>query len=248
MAPTLDELRAIATGKFLKEISRINLMEAGILKGLERRPPDAMAPDTRDMWFLYKMVLQHKPKIILEFGSGCSTQAMAHALLKNDATQPGYLYALETEPHYLGVTRDHIPEHLQEFYEVIPSGVEMGSWDGWQVTRHTNIPDIVPDMIYLDSPAFKHRRLPDDVSPPPGARQYMSPLRMDGSRTPPYWCIAGTQIDVSLLDIEDRLEPGCHLYVDGREDNREFLFKYFKRKWKYQHNPVINNSCFTLIE
>ena len=240
-------LKRVAVQRFMKETARIALMERGIIRGLELRPPDAMAPDARDMWCLYQIVRKEKPKVILEFGSGCSTQAMAHGLLKNQLTDDmtGHLYSLEVDPHYVDVTRNHIPAYLKDLYTVIPSGVVTGDHEGTGVLRHTNIPDVVPDLMYLDSPAFDNKPVPEGTV---GAYGYNPPRLMDGSQEGMQWVLPGIQVAADILDMEDRLPVGCVVIVDGRHTNRAYLVKHLKRKWELRINALLNNSKFTLIE
>ena len=233
--------------QFLKDTSHIYLLERGLLRGIETRPAKAMAPIYADMWFLYQTVRKERPGVILEFGSGCSTQVMAHALLKNQQTLglDGYLYSLEVDDHYVEVTRNHIPTYLQGFYEVVPSEVVDGEHEDTPVVRHTNIPDVAPDMIYLDSPAFAHREVPKDT---PGSYGYNPPPLMDGTQEDYRWVIPGPQVAADILDMEEHLPIGCVIVVDGRHTNKRYLEKHLKREWEFAQNEVLNNSRFTLIK
>src|SRR5262249_3339590 len=57
------------------------------------------APDWSDLLHIYQLVRRRKPKVVLEFGSGCSTVMFARALADNHADMGGeapHLYSVET--------------------------------------------------------------------------------------------------------------------------------------------------------
>lgn len=77
--------------------SRRALQARGYLDFLAKRPPDAIPPEPADLWYLYRLVRRTKPRMILEFGSGCSTVLLAQALFDNtkeSERQRGFLYSL----------------------------------------------------------------------------------------------------------------------------------------------------------
>ena len=101
--------------------SRRELEQRGYLDFAKKRPPDAFPPDAADLWYLYRLVRTHKPLVILEFGSGCSTAVLTQALFDNGAEsggRVGHLYSLDTVEYWAGVTETSMPKHLAGFYEI----------------------------------------------------------------------------------------------------------------------------------
>lgn len=136
--------------------ARYQLKRRGFLDLLSSRPADACPPDYSDLWFLRNVVRQRKPRSILEFGSGCSTIIMAQALWENlrgsFAEKPGRLYSVDADPYWTKATFDAIPDHLRELCEVSYSPLLEIDYNGTQAFRHAKIPDVVPDLLYLDGP------------------------------------------------------------------------------------------------
>ncbi len=79
-----------------------------------KRPPNALPPDYADLWFLYRQVKARKPKVVLEFGSGCSTVVLAQALYhigREAAELRGHLYAVDGEAAWAESTAAALPRH-----------------------------------------------------------------------------------------------------------------------------------------
>ncbi|MDP6564267.1 MAG: hypothetical protein QF578_05525 [Alphaproteobacteria bacterium] len=149
----------------------------GYLRLFDARPADAKPPDWSDLWFLYAMVRARRPKSILEFGSGCSTIVYAQALADNTAEgAPGFLHSLDADPHWGQVTIDSMPAHLRDVCRVTATERVPADIDGTKVWRFRDVPDVTPDLIYLDGPALTpERRAAIDVLDledrfPPGFR------------------------------------------------------------------------------
>lgn len=135
------------------------LRRLGYLALFDARPRDAKPPVWSDLWAIYSQVRERKPKVLLEFGSGCSTIIFAQALADNTAEgAPGFLYSLDADAHWGQVTIDSLPGHLRAFCDItLTERVEaqLGETPVW---RFAQVPDVVPDMIYLDGPALTPER------------------------------------------------------------------------------------------
>ena len=143
----------------------------------DRRPAEAKPPVWSDLWFLYRTVRERKPKVVLEFGSGCSTIIFAQALADYAADgAPGHIHSLDADPHWGRVTIDSMPDHLREFCDIAITPAVPCDYEGEKVWRFQDVPDVVPDLIYLDGPALtRERRAAVDVLDmepkfPPGCR------------------------------------------------------------------------------
>jgi hypothetical protein len=137
------------------------LSKRGYLNLFRHRPPTAIPPDFADLWFLYKAVRTRKPRCILEFGSGCSTVILAQALWDNQRTSPdigGYLYSVDGDQDWADVTTKLMPSHLVGLCEISYSPVLEIEHDGTPSFRHANVPNVIPDLLYLDGPALTPER------------------------------------------------------------------------------------------
>lgn len=135
--------------KVWRKWAQQQLLKRGYLHFLRHRPSDAIPPDFADLWSLYQTVRHRKPEYILEFGSGCSTVILAQALYDN---QSGYLYSIDSDHHWAEVTSNSMPTHLKRFCEVSHSPVVgIGNTDNLML-RHSRLPDVIPNFLYLDGP------------------------------------------------------------------------------------------------
>lgn len=137
------------------------LRQRGYLDFLASRPPGAIFPDFADLWFLYKTVRRKRPNQILEFGSGFSTLVLAQAMWENQRhllQSDLRLYSIEADAYWAQRTAELIPAHLRSLCEVWYSPLLEVEYEGTPAYRHAKIPDVVPDLIYLDGPALTPER------------------------------------------------------------------------------------------
>jgi len=191
-----------------------------------------------DLCRLHWLVLKRRAFNILEFGSGFSTPFMADACkilshyfkkIENIRVDKKFhIYSLEESKKFLNITKKRIPKSLQKFVTLIYSKNKIIDYQSKLSTRCLNIPNISPDLIYLDGPS-----------------QYATSNKIDGfdlknvSRFP---------MSADLLFLEYFLEPGAFIIVDGRTANARFLKDHFKRKWTYKHDEKGDCHYFELIE
>jgi hypothetical protein len=157
--------------RILQEVYKYKLRQHGvfdtILAFLQQRSPTTIPPDFADLWFLYKTVRYRKPRVILEFGSGCSTAVFAQALADNQALSSqhsGYLYSVDADLYWFKDTAKSMPSHLKNFYEIIHSSLLHVDYEGTPAFQHANVPDVIPNFLYLDGPALtKERQVALDV-------------------------------------------------------------------------------------
>ncbi|MBI2055286.1 MAG: hypothetical protein HYT42_00105 [Candidatus Sungbacteria bacterium] len=147
--------------KVFQYVAKRELSRRGYLNFLKDRPKDAFAPSLGDLWFLYRMVRRRKPACILEFGSGCSTVLMAQALADNAerlSSVHGFIYSVDADSRWAAETEKFLPSHLKSFCEISYSPLLEGEYDGVPVFRHARIPNVRPDMLFLDGPALTAER------------------------------------------------------------------------------------------
>jgi hypothetical protein len=151
----------------LQRWHRYRLSKRVNLDFLDNRPPNGYPPDFSDFWFLYQTVRRKKPRVVLEFGSGGSTVVLAKALHDNNLECPnekGYLYSIDDQRYWADVTKSIIPPLLNDVCEVLHIPTVEIEYEGIPCFRHSQIPDVVPDMIYLDGPSFtKDRQIAVDI-------------------------------------------------------------------------------------
>ena len=95
-------------------------------------------------------------------------------------------------------------------------------------TYYLNIPNISPDLIYLDGP--------DQFSA-------SGTLRGMGTGHPDRMPMAA-----DILSFEHFLCPGTLIVVDGRTANARFLRCNLQRDWAYFHDHNLDQHFFELIE
>ncbi len=117
----------------------------------------AIKPVYSELLNLYEIARRWKPRVVFEFGSGWSTIIWARALFDNEAETPGsggMLYSMDAEKIWARHTRGLLPETLRPHCEVIYSPVEKIDCCGQKAWRHTEVPEVAPDIVYLDGPAL----------------------------------------------------------------------------------------------
>lgn len=182
-------------------------------------------PEPEDLVRLHKLVRKRKNFTILEFGLGYSTIVMADALRKNKEEWQSLdpepeirnrfmfqLFSVDASKRWIEHTRSNFPRSLEGFVHFLHSEVSIGLFNGQICHYYDNIPDIVPDFIYLDGPS------PKDVK---GNINGLS-----------FQCDERTVMSGDLLRMEPIFLPGTFIVVDGRTNNVRFLERNFSRKYK----------------
>jgi len=150
---------AFVARSMLNRQARRAFRQKGYHRLWDRRPRDAKPPIWADLWFLYMATTYLKPKVVLEFGSGCSTYAIAQALADNARLgQPGHLYSLDADPKWGRVTQEAMPAHLAELVTLTITEAVPCEYEGVPVWRFAQVPDVEPDIVYLDGPALQPGR------------------------------------------------------------------------------------------
>ncbi len=191
-----------------------------------------------DLCRLHWLVLKRKAINILEIGSGFSTVFMAHALeilsknfdkkINFRVDKKFHIYSLDESKKFLKITKKRIPKNLQKYVSLINSRNKLTEYQGKYATKATNIPNISPDLIYLDGPS-----------------QYATSENMDGFNLNN---ISRFPMSADLLYIEYFLEPSTFIIVDGRTANARFLKDHFKRNWSHRHDEKGDCHYFELKE
>lgn len=198
-------------------------------------------PEPNDLVRLHKLIRKRKPFTVLEFGVGYSSIIMADALYKNQqeweklTDRPSIrnrfmfqLFSVDTSRKWIENTEKKIPKYLSDKITIQQSDVEIGKFNGRLCHYYTNIPDIVPDFIYLDGPS------PKDVK---GNINGLS-----------FNCDERTVMAADLLLMESTFLPGTFIIVDGRTNNARFLEKNLLRNYETFWSQEEDFSTFELLE
>ena len=108
------------------------------------------------------------------------------------------------------------------------SEVRMGQFNGRICTYYESMPNVCPDLIYLDGPG-QHNAIGD----------IRGIHTRDMERLP---------MAADLLAMEHFLLPGTLIIVDGRTANARFLKVNLQRNWDYSYSRDFDQHFFELIE
>ena len=198
------------------------------------------APDWPDLVRLHKLILERKVTTVLEFGCGYSTVVMAHALAINRERHGEYvaanlrrsnaweLLAVDDSQQWLDITAWRIPERLNPRAYFHHSPAIMTTFAGRACTEYDELPNVCPDLIYLDGPS--QHSVAGDINGIHTRHADRLPMACD------------------ILRIEHFLLPGTLIVVDGRTANARFLFCNLQRDWRYTHDREADVHTFENTE
>jgi len=198
-------------------------------------------PVAEDLARLHRLIRKRKAFTVLEFGSGLSTIVMADALSKNKADflaieeKPELrnrfmfqIFSVESDKQWIEHSQSNFPKHLLEHVNFHYSEIKIDTFNGRICHFYDNLPDIVPDFIYLDGPN------PKDVK---GNVNGMT-----------FQCDERTVMAADLLLMESILLPGTFILVDGRTNNARFLKNNFQRNFEMNWDKDGDFTSFELKE
>ena len=179
-----------------------------------------------DLIRLHSLVTSRKVTTIMEFGVGKSTIVFDDALRKNEKdfgpfvkknlrrSNPFELHSVENNLNWIKtVKKSFTTLSKKNFIHHCPC--QVSTFNGRICTFYNNIPNVCPDLIYLDGP--------DQFSP-------TGEVRGINTKHPDRFPMAA-----DILSIEHFLLPGTLLVVDGRTANARFLKSNLQRNWEYNY-------------
>jgi hypothetical protein len=198
---------------------------------------EAFAPELDDLGKLHWLVVSRHVTTILEFGLGKSTIIFNNALIKNKINDEGFVATnLRRNNRYECHSIDNYEKWINAvkskndlervFYH--KSNLVMGTFNGRACTYYDPLPNICPDLIYLDGP--------DQFSPDGDIRGITTNHK---DRMP---------MSADILVFEHFLTPGTLLVTDGRTANARFLKENLQRNWCYCHDARADQHYFELLE
>ncbi len=108
-----------------------------------------------DYWELYKAIRTHKPKEVLELGTGVTTIIIACALLEN--SKEGYLgnvTSLEEIEEYYELSLKLLPQSLQKVVNIMHSNRIEKNYSLFRGCCYKDIPDKPYDFVFIDGPDY----------------------------------------------------------------------------------------------
>ena len=223
------------------EFDEVNIkLEKSIYEGVDPNYTTPLTPELDDLTRLHFLVRNRRVTTILEFGLGKSSIIFADAIKKNRSDfgeyveknlrreNPFEIHSVDNEEYWINEVRINFPKDLLEFANFHYSEVEMTTFNDRICTMYKKLPNICPDLIYLDGPGQFNVR---------GDIRGISTVSAD--RLP---------MSADILILEPFLLPGTLIIVDGRTANARFLLNNLQREWEYCHFENEDIHAFELIE
>jgi hypothetical protein len=190
-----------------------------------------------DLIRLHYLATTRKVSTILEFGSGKSTVVLDHALEINklkhiDFYTKNLRKSNLFECHSIDTNADWIEKtKLNNSFKNVTfhlSACRTTTFNDRICTMYDNLPNISPDLIYLDGP--------DQYSP-------IGDVRGISTRNPDR-----IPMSADILGFEHFLLPGTLIVIDGRTANARFLKTNLQRNWTYYYFEDFDQHFFELEE
>ena len=230
----------------LHKLIDVDLKSYGpIHKKIKRSPYYSVNPNLRepysaeldDLIRLHHLVISRKVTTILEFGVGKSSIILDDALKINKKrhghfikknlrrTNPFQCFSVDNNKKWISVCKNRSKTDLVRYHY---SRCSISTFNDRICTYYDNLPNICPDLIYLDGP--------DQFSPIGHIRGINT---RNADRLP---------MSADILTIEHFLLPGTLIVVDGRTANARFLKTNLQRDWSYYYSKEYDQHYFELIE
>ena len=195
-----------------------------------------------DLCRLHYITLNRKVTTVLEFGVGKSTLIFCEALFINKKKHLNYslnnlrrgnlyqCYSIDNYEYWINKCKENISEKInkENISHFHLCDLIMSEFNGRVCTFYNPLPNLCPDLIYLDGP---------DQFSPIGDVRGITTKHQD--RMP---------MSADLLSIEHFLQPGTLIIVDGRTANARFLKKNLQRDWAYFYSEEWDQHFFELQE
>ena len=236
----LDKLLNVKSSELPNDIQKKIVPSPNFSVDIENKVP--YPPEFDDLARLHYITRSRKVTTVLEFGVGKSTSIFGNALFLNKKNfnsyssknlRRGNLYECHSIDNYeiwLKECKDGISKYLFDgnYINFHLSKLTTSEFNGRICTFYDPIPNISPDLIYLDGPD-QHSAV-GDVRGLSTKHQDRMPMSAD------------------ILTFEHFLQPGTLIIVDGRTANARFLACNFQRKWAHYHASDWDQHFFELQE
>jgi hypothetical protein len=190
-----------------------------------------------DLIRLHFLVTTRKVTTILEFGIGSSTAVFDHALTQNrikyyDFASKNLRSSNLFECHSIDNNKSWI-KYVKNKYNLHNTFIHysvcrMGTFNDRICTYYDYMPNVCPDLIYLDGPDQQNTK---------------GGIRGISTRSPDRLPMAA-----DILAIENLLLPGTLIVIDGRAGNARFLKCNLQRNWTYSYIEKYDQHFLELNE
>lgn len=190
-----------------------------------------------DLIRLHYLMTSRRVTTVLEFGVGKSTKIFDDALRLNQRlfgdsvvneqrrSTPFQCHSVDTSAAWIKTFKEKYETENVVFYETT---CHMTEFSGRICTRYEVLPNVCPDLIYIDAPD-----------------QYNVAGEVNGISTR---AIDRMPMAADLLAIEHFLLPGTLVVLDGRTANARMLKANLQRQWSYTFVPGYDQHFFELVE
>lgn len=103
---------------------------------------------------LYDYVRRHRPREILECGTGVSTLILAQAVLDNEADDgiKGRITSMEESSHWYQLASQLLPECYRSVVDIVHSPKVEDHYSLFHGVRYEEIPELDYDLVFVDGP------------------------------------------------------------------------------------------------
>jgi hypothetical protein len=217
---------------------RFNLKRAkNLMESVDPRNKVQYEVEWDDLIRLHFLCTSRKVATILEFGVGWSTLFFDNALSINKSLHGDFIrtnirkanlfqcYSVDDSRKWIkNAKAKYKTENVKYHY----SKNLMSTFNDRICTLYKSIPNISPDLIYLDGPS-----------------QFSVKKQIRGISTR---SIDRLPMAADILGIEHFLIPGTLIVVDGRTANARFLKSNLQRDWNYLWRKDFDQHFFELVE
>jgi len=113
------------------------------------------------LWLAVKTILNTKPRMILECGTGASSIVLSLAIKKIKSEDPSYdckVISMESVREWYDTAIDNLPAHHSDTVQIIYGPREKYEISMFRGYIHSNIPDNDYDLVFLDGPNFEDEK------------------------------------------------------------------------------------------
>lgn len=122
-----------------------------------RRQSKSAGCSTGDYWFLYRTILDLRPREVLECGTGASTLVIAAALAECEKAGFGHgrVTSMEDQAQWHRMSQDLFPDELRPYVEFVLSPRAEYTWSIFRGVGYQDVPDRPYSFMFVDGPGTR---------------------------------------------------------------------------------------------
>lgn len=213
---------------------KLNKLVPGVINIIEDYQKKTKSTGTKfpTLYRAVKLIIEKKPKYILESGTGTSTLVLAEAVLKIQKTNPNYsceIISMESIEEWYDMANNLLPKKYHHIVKIILGKRKLFEYQMFRGYCHSNIPAKDYDLVFLDGPNY------DDNY---GSSTCMDALKVRlRSEKNIIHCIVDTRVSTVFMMQKIFRKSDITYYSIFRASS----FKMHK----IEHRPKLNSSNFT---